>query len=214
MSVQEIFERLTDCLVIASIVAMLGAVYISWLATCLTSQSVTAGASFWFSLPAWVQIFAGFAITLVGLYLGYQLWLPLPLMVPSGFAVFLRLVGFIVVCGGAALWFWSRLALGAMMGLSTSSATQLQKQHRLIQKGPYAHIRHPMYMSYWLLLAGLTILYRTWTPLLLLVMMIAALYRRAHREEQALAAVFEAAWQTYAARVPMFLPRRPPYLLQ
>ncbi len=204
---REIFETITDWIVIASLAVTLGAVYASWLATYRTPKTVSTGASLWFSLPARVQIAAGFAITLVGLYLGYLLWIPLPWAVSFGLSVFLRIVGLVLVCGGALCWFWTRRTLGAMMGLSTSSATQLQAHHRLIQNGPYALVRHPMYLSYWLLLAGLTVMYHTWTPLALLPMMVASLHRRARREEQALAVTFGSAWETYTAHVPMFVPR-------
>jgi protein-S-isoprenylcysteine O-methyltransferase Ste14 len=64
-----------------------------------------------------------------------------------------------------------------------------------------------MYVSYWLLLGGLLVAYRTWTALLLLALMLAAMVGRARREEEALAATFGAAWQEYAARVPRFVPR-------
>ncbi len=127
--------------------------------------------------------------------------------VTDGLVLALRLTGLPLIGAGVGLWFWSRRALGAMMGLSTAAAVQLQAAHRLIQAGPYAHVRHPMYLSYWLLLAGLLIVYRTWTPLLLLALMLAAMVGRARREEEALAATFGEAWREYAARVPKFVPR-------
>ncbi len=207
MGTQEAFETVTDWVVIVSLAVTLGTVYASWLATYRTRRIVPSGASRFFSLPDWAQIAAGFAITVVGLYVCYLLWIPLPLDVSPDMALVLRFVGLALTCGGEAWWFWTRWTLGAMMGLSTSSATQLQVHHRLIQNGPYALVRHPMYLGYWLLLAGLTIMYRTWTPLLILPMMIASLTRRARREEQALAATFGSEWQTYAERVPMFVPR-------
>ncbi|OGO67845.1 MAG: hypothetical protein A2Z37_08055 [Chloroflexi bacterium RBG_19FT_COMBO_62_14] len=49
-------------------------------------------------------------------------------------------------------------------------------------------------------------MYRTWA-LLILFLLLLALYRRAKREEEVLEAAFGEAWRSYAARVPMFLPR-------
>jgi protein-S-isoprenylcysteine O-methyltransferase Ste14 len=204
---QATFETITDWMVVVSMVITLGAVYVSWLATFRAPTTVSAGKSLWFSLPAGVQIAAGLAITILGIYLCYRLWIPLPVTVQSSLSVLLRIVGLVLVCGGEACWFWARWTLGAMMGLSTSSATQLQAHHRLIRNGPYAFVRHPMYLSYWLLLAGLMVMYHTWTLLVLIPMIIASLYRRARREEKALAATFGGEWQTYAACVPLFVPR-------
>lgn len=64
-----------------------------------------------------------------------------------------------------------------------------------------------MYLGYWLVLAGLVATYRIWTPLVFLILMIISLSRRAGREEQALVSAFGDEWRTYAAGVPMFVPR-------
>ncbi|MFQ6059099.1 MAG: methyltransferase family protein [Anaerolineae bacterium] len=117
------------------------------------------------------------------------------------------MVGLGLFLVGVLLVLWARWTLGAMYGVSTSCAVQLKERHRLIQHGPYALVRHPMYLGYWLLLAGVALIYRTWSPLLFLAMFVPAFYRRAQREEQALEAMFGAEWQAYAARVPMFVPR-------
>jgi isoprenylcysteine carboxyl methyltransferase (ICMT) family protein YpbQ len=202
------FEAVTDWIAILAVAAMLGAAYASWLASYRAPKAAPVGSSFWFSLPVWAQIAVGFATTILGGYAGYLLWIPLPLTVSPGIALFLRLAGLALVCGGAGLWFWARWTLGAMMGVSTSSAAQLHADHRLIQHGPYALVRHPMYLGYWLVVAGLVVLYRTWTPLVILILILASLSRRARREEQALESAFGGEWRAYAARVPMFAPRR------
>ena len=93
-----------------------------------------------------------------------------------------------------------------MYGASTSSSAPLQQKHRLIQRGPYAFIRHPMYLGYWLVMFGVLWTYRMWTPLVLLAMTVPSFYRRARREEISLAATFGSEWEAYAAKGPMFLP--------
>ncbi len=209
MDSTQTLELTTDWVIALSSASMLIAVYISWLASTRTLKAAIHGSSRWFSLPTWAQIAAGVGMTAVGIAICYLLWTPLPISLSSNLRVICRVVGFVVALGGIGLWFWSRWALGRMMGVSTSSAVQLQAAHRLIQRGPYAHVRHPMYLSYWILLAGLLILYRTWMPLVLLIMTFASFTRRAAREEQGLAATFGDEWQTYAARVPKFTPRLP-----
>ena len=99
----------------------------------------------------------------------------------------LRIAGFALFRLGCALAQWARWALGAMYSVSTSTAAPLQAQHRLIQHGPYAFVRHPIYLVYWLLLAGKTLAHLTWTPLVFFVMCLVSFYRRARREQAALA---------------------------
>lgn len=207
MEAQEIFEVVTNWIIIVFVIALLGAVYLSWLASYRAPKAVPVGSSLWFKLPVWAQIAVGFGVSTLGIYVGYSMWKPLPLTVSPNLSLLLRIVGVALTCGGVALWFWARWMLGAMMGVSTGSAAQLQVDHRLIQHGPYAFVRHPMYLGYWLALAGLLATYRTWTPLVFLILMMISLSRRARREEQALLVAFGDEWHTYAARVPMFVPR-------
>ncbi len=208
MRFQDVFVVVTDWLLLLAVATLLIAVYASWLLSYRTPKVATVGSSLWFSLPPWAQIAGGFAVSVVGAYVCYLLWIPLPIQVSSGVSLFLRVVGLLLVGGGVGLWFWARRTLGDMMGLSTASAAQLHVDHRLIQDGPYAIVRHPMYLGYWLLLAGLVVMYRTWTPLVILILMYASLSRRARREEQVLHDQFGAAWQSYTERVPMFFPHR------
>lgn len=119
----------------------------------------------------------------------------------------LRLVGLVPFLGGVALMLWGRWALGPMWGVSTSLGVQLRVHHRLVKHGPYALVRHPMYLGYWLMFAGALIVYRTWALLIYTLSLIFSLYRRARREEQALATTFGPEWHAYTTRVSMFLPR-------
>ncbi|MFQ5435249.1 MAG: methyltransferase family protein [Anaerolineae bacterium] len=196
---------LPDWIIIVGAVLFLGAILVSWLATYQTSQAPPTGAGRWFALPPWAQITAGLAAIVLFTYLGYLLWIPIPLMLSPGTSLILRLGGLILFLAGLSLWFWAHMTLGAMFGVSTGSVAPLQARHRLIQHGAYAIIRHPMYLSYWMVLAGLTLVYRTWALLVFLAMFL-SLCRRARREEQALATLFGSEWQAYVAHVPMFMP--------
>ncbi|MCB9456502.1 MAG: isoprenylcysteine carboxylmethyltransferase family protein [Anaerolineaceae bacterium] len=200
-------ETVMDGVVAALAIALLIAVYVSWLLTYRTSKQRPVGSSFWFALPAGAQIAGGFGITLLSIFFGCLLWIPLVSVSSPVAAWILRLSGLALVVCGVALWFWSRRTLGRMMGISTSSAAQLQVNHVLVQHGPYAFVRHPMYVSYWCLLAGLLVMYRTITLLILLALMVASMSRRAGREEQVLRIAFGTDWESYAGRVPKFFPR-------
>ncbi len=120
--------------------------------------------------------------------------------------VVLRAVGLAVFLLGASLTVWARQVLGAMWGISTSRTVKLMPDHRLIQSGPYAIVRHPMYLGWWIALLGLIAIYRTWPLVALLVMSLAIFYRRSQVEEATLAEHFGAEWQAYAARTKAFIP--------
>ena len=90
-----------------------------------------------------------------------------------------------------------------MWGVSTSMGVQLRAHHQLVRHGPYGLARHPMYLGYWLMLAGALLTYRTWALLLYALSLLYSLALRARREEEVLAATFGPAWHAYAARVPM-----------
>ncbi len=194
-------------IVIASTFILLGVIIASWLAS-YRAPKATANASgdWFFRLPVWAQIGGGFVACLVFGFLGGLLWIPLPLDVSPMAAALLRIVGFGFFVAGWFLALWARWTLGAMYGVSTSFTAPIQTEHRLIQSGPYALIRHPMYSGYWLLLVGLMLLYRTWTPLLFLVISILSFYRRALREESALAERFGEEWRAYAMRTRFLIP--------
>lgn len=200
------FEILSDWLVLFVMSVVLVVLYGAWLASYRTPKTTPVGTSLWFRLPAWGQIAAGIIISVVGAYGSYLLWLPIPVTLSSGVSMTLRIVGLLLVLSGAPFFLWARFTLGALYNASTSSAVQLHAHHRLIQHGPFAIVRHPIYLSYWWMLSGLLIIYRTWMPLLTLIMMLVALVKRAQREDQVLAATFGQMWQVYAKRVPMFLP--------
>jgi protein-S-isoprenylcysteine O-methyltransferase Ste14 len=63
---------------------------------------------------------------------------------------------------------------------------QAERKHRLIDAGPYAYVRHPMYAAALLYLVGLPLLLGSWYGLLLVPLFIAGLAPRAIFEERLL----------------------------
>ncbi len=158
-------------------------------------------------VPAWAQI----AFMLVGLLLAipliYFTWVPLPVALPPAVASMLDVLGLAVFLAGFGLIVWGRRALGANWGVSTSREVKLRPDHQLVQGGPFAHIRHPMYAGWWLALVGLLLIYWTWLILLMLVMSLASFYKRARLEETVLAERFGDDWRAYVARTGFMFPR-------
>ncbi|OGO45202.1 MAG: hypothetical protein A2W34_00840 [Chloroflexi bacterium RBG_16_64_32] len=195
-----------DRLVAVTAGVLVAVIVVSWMATLRTAREPPAGSSLWFGLPALAQLGLGLGSLALTVYLGYLLWIPLPLALPAWMASSLRALGLGVYLGGLGLALWARWSLGEMYGVSTSSATQLQVNHQLIQRGPYAGLRHPMYLGYWLLFAGVLLIYRTWTPVLLLAIFVPAFCRRARREETALEERFGQEWIKYKAHTGFMIP--------
>ncbi|MDA8219141.1 MAG: isoprenylcysteine carboxylmethyltransferase family protein [Dehalococcoidales bacterium] len=101
-----------------------------------------------------------------------------------------------------------RRTMGEMYDVSTSVDVQLYASHRLVTWGPFAWVRHPLYVAGAMAEIGALLLYRTWAAALM-ILNIASLVGRARQEELTLAARFDDEWEAYKARVPGWLPRPP-----
>lgn len=86
------------------------------------------------------------------------------------------------------------------------------KDHRLATTGPYEYVRHPQYAGFLAIMVGFLLQWPT-IPTLVMFPVLVAVYRRlAINEERAVRAEHGAAWDTYAAVTPRFVPhlgRRP-----
>jgi protein-S-isoprenylcysteine O-methyltransferase Ste14 len=145
-------------------------------------------------------------VTVLFLGAGALLWRPLPFDAPPWLRVILLVAGGTLFYGGLALYLWGLRTLGRMFGPSSGFGIRLQSSHRLVTTGPYAYIRHPMYLAVIGVGIGSLLLYRTWAALFFAVTML-GLVVRARREERVLADEFGLAWKVYAARVPAWFPR-------
>jgi protein-S-isoprenylcysteine O-methyltransferase Ste14 len=149
-----------------------------------------------------------FLVAASGVFFGgcAWLWRPLPIVLaPSGRALALALSA-PLYAAGLGLVLAGQRALADMFNVATSMGAPLYAEQRLVTGGPFAVVRHPMYLGYQLAAVGALLLYRTWTTALLVPAAL-ALALRARREEAALAARFGAAWMDYRRRVPAWLPR-------
>jgi protein-S-isoprenylcysteine O-methyltransferase Ste14 len=108
----------------------------------------------------------------------------------------------LVVVGLAFCW-WARLHLGRLW-----SGTVTRKEgHHVVDTGPYALVRHPIYTG--LILAGFATAIARGAPLPLAAAAVAtfAWYLKARIEERLLSAELgEHAYAAYAARTPMLVP--------
>jgi len=134
------------------------------------------------------------------------LWRPLPVSLSAPVRLVTLALGALLYFPGLVLYLWAWQTLGEMYDVSSSVGAQLYADHRLITHGPFALMRHPMYLGLIFAAAGGLLIYRTWTFVFVSISFL-GLVLRARREEQALAAEFGLAWQTYCQQVPGWIPR-------
>ena len=108
-----------------------------------------------------------------------------------------------VMLMGLALTWWARIHLGCLW----SSAITRKEKHRLVETGPYAFVRHPIYAG--LIIALLVTTATEATPMALLgaVLIAIGLWVKARAEERfLLAELGPDAYEFYRRRVPMLIP--------
>ncbi len=172
-----------------------------WRGTQRSEGRATGSMGHWLRSP-WFYLLS----TALFIGLSYFGWRPLPLTISPFTRAGMLTLGGLLYFPGMVLILWGRLVLGKNYFVSTGFGAQLFANHQLITHGPFAIVRHPMYVGLFLAAVGALLIYTTWTTLLF-VCFAPLMSIRARREETVLAAEFGEAWQAYCRRVPRFLPR-------
>ena len=82
-----------------------------------------------------------------------------------------------------------------------------QRQGELATTGPYAHVRHPQYAGFILIMFGFLLQWPTLLTLVMFPVFVWMYVRLARSEERDAEAEFGETYRAYARRVPAFLPR-------
>ena len=82
-----------------------------------------------------------------------------------------------------------------------------QRERRLAITGPYAAVRHPQYVGFLLIMAGLLLQWPTLLTVPMFPILALAYARLARSEEREVRAEFGAEYDAYAASTPRFVPR-------
>jgi protein-S-isoprenylcysteine O-methyltransferase Ste14 len=143
--------------------------------------------------------------SLIAIAVCVLLWRPIVTSLPAWAQVTALIVGTLLYFPGIGLILWGRLTLGRFHNVSTSQGVQLFADHQLITSGPFAYVRHPMYLGFWMAALGGLLLYGTWTMVLILLGA-PVFVKRARREEEALVSVFGDQYEAYQRKVPAFIP--------
>lgn len=152
----------------------------------------------------------GRLLIVAALWTGFSalLWRPLPLKLSPAARLAALLGGAAAWFSGLALYVAGMLTLGAQFRPSSSLGVELAAGQSLVTHGPFAWVRHPMYLAAQCVGVGGLLLYRNWTFAFVAPSFL-GLFVRARREEAVLAAEFGVEWDDYARNVPFWLPRRP-----
>ena len=143
-------------------------------------------------------------------YLPYFIWVPyVVIAVRPGpelaFSDAVRWAGLGLVVAGIGFAIWAARTLGAHFDMEV----EIHEGHEVVDRGPFAIVRHPVYFGLAVHLIGTCLATGNW----LLIAgtfcgALPALYIRASAEEQLLRASLGAAYDAYARRVPMLVPLR------
>ncbi len=108
----------------------------------------------------------------------------------------------IVTFLGLLLTLWARGVLGG----NWSSGVAFKEQHELIERGPYAYVRHPIYSGVLLMFLGIAIFRGSVTGFVLLAILFVGLWLKAGQEEKLLTRHFGEAYPQYKKRVKALVP--------
>ena len=99
------------------------------------------------------------------------------------------------------------VASSRAMGRNWSLVARTREDHQLVQTGPFAHLRHPIYTGLFLMMIALAIAFGHSRQLFLAVPLYAiGTWLRVSIEERLLRTMFGATYDAYAARVKRFVP--------
>ena len=84
---------------------------------------------------------------------------------------------------------------------------EAQKTHTLATTGPYAHVRHPQYVGFILIMLGFLFQWPTIITLIMFPVLVTMYVKLARREEREVLAEFGDRYKRYTASTPAFFPR-------
>jgi len=167
---------------------------LSWFAAAVWSRQTTARPSLAQEMPYRLVTFAG-----VVLLFGIEFR-----SFPHGWDVSEAVAWAMValVAAGFAFAWWARIHLGTLW-----SGTITRKQdHRIVESGPYALVRHPIYTGILLSAFATAIARGRWEALIGAVLFALGCWIKARQEERFLSEELGPEYADYRKRVPMLVP--------
>jgi protein-S-isoprenylcysteine O-methyltransferase Ste14 len=119
------------------------------------------------------------------------------------FPDWLRWIGAALGAVSFVLYGWAQ----ATLGKEWSPHLQMRQEHHLATSGPYAHIRHPIYVALIGFLLGVALVTANWFFIGLLVVSVVVLALRMPKEEQMMVEDFGEEYVAYMARTGRLFPK-------
>lgn len=141
----------------------------------------------------WILYFAAF---------GALWWHPFPLPTSPWYDATLRPLGALLMAASTLVLVWAYAAMGRYWDGDISA----RADHRVVQRGPFALVRHPVYLAFDLGVAGGALALADPAVGLLALASLPLMYGRARAEERFLEEQLGDAYRDYRKRVSMFLP--------
>jgi protein-S-isoprenylcysteine O-methyltransferase Ste14 len=111
--------------------------------------------------------------------------------------------GVILFVAGLFLRWWAIITLGRFFTVDVT----IEKDHELVERGPFRLVRHPSYTGVLLAFVGFALTLRNWAALLvILVPIFAAFIRRMNVEEEALSRALGSRYADYMRRTKRLVP--------
>lgn len=171
---------------------------LSWIAAAVWTRKTVARAGYAREFPSRLIVLIG-GIMLFASFGTERTFLPVRWSIPAA-------LGWVVlacVLAGMAFAWWARLSLGALW----SGTVTRKEDHRIVNTGPYALVRHPIYTGILFSMFATAIERGRIEPLIGAGLLALGLWMQARIEERFLAGELgESAYADYRARVPMLIP--------
>jgi protein-S-isoprenylcysteine O-methyltransferase Ste14 len=111
--------------------------------------------------------------------------------------------GVVLFVAGLILRWWAIITLGRFFTVDVT----IEKDHELVERGPFRIVRHPSYAGVLLAFVGFGLSLRNWAALLVILVPIgAAFIHRINVEEDALSCALGARYAEYMKRTKRLLP--------
>jgi protein-S-isoprenylcysteine O-methyltransferase Ste14 len=176
--------------------------YLSWLALCLVwlpgyfkSKRVSRAPNLALQIPNSILLMVGFVLLFTQIH-------PLSLQITPRNAFF-GIIGVVLDLAGVGFAIWARLVLGT----NWSGIVATTKQgHELIQTGPYAIVRHPIYAGMVLAAAGTALTMGTLASYAGFAALLVALMIRVSIEEKLMGEQFGETHEEYRRQTSKLVP--------
>lgn len=112
-------------------------------------------------------------------------------------------LGLVIMSVGIATRAWARVTLGRYFSVKL----EMREKQPLVEEGPYARVRHPGYLGYLLMWAGLAVSSMSGLAVIVVILLFSIVYSyRIRNEEAMLVATLGPAYEQYMRRTRRLIP--------